>query len=179
MKRLAQQHVLLSFHAIHFQHAVHCSQPVMLQRWAVTGLQPLLDACKAVMPARPSGTGRFTPSARCLAAGPVFAPVAAAAPILGGGPFAAARAADPFFSFSGRGGSRGQMTPVAQQQQQQEQGVRLDVSADSGALPPPAARVRRWLQNPYHHSVRAGLAACLQLNRHCAKAGGMETISWC
>ena len=59
-------------------------------------------------------------------------------PILGGGgPFAAARAADPFFSFSGRGGAGGQMTPVAQQ------GVALDFAADSGALPPPpAARVR-------------------------------------
>jgi len=89
----------------------------------------------------------------------VFAPVAAAVPILGGGPFAAARAADPFFSFSGRGGAGGQMTPVAQQQQQQQQqGVALDVSSNSGALPPPAARVRSCLRCRVRRVAQTALA---------------------
>ena len=67
------------------------------------------------------------------AAGPVFAPAAAMAPIMGGGPFAAARAADPLFSFSGRGGSGGPMTPAS------PHGLTLDVSG-SGA-PPPMTKV--------------------------------------
>jgi len=110
---------------------------------ATTGPQSS-DLCTDQQSVLPLALNRpYQPHAVCHLAGPAFAPVAAAAPILGGGPFAAARAADPFFSFSGRGGAGGQMTPVAQQQQQ---GVALDVSAAGGALPPPAARVRQCLR---------------------------------
>ena len=107
-----------------------------------------------------ANTDLVTLIAPCHAAGPVFAPVAAAAPVLGGGPFAAARAADPFFSFSGRGGSGGQMTPAAQQQ-----GVKLDVAADSGALPAPAAKVRSRLQKRWDRVARTGSPACWQMGR--------------